>query len=109
MLAQVEELTQQVMGLRSARRWWWVAASAAAMVLAVLLAWRPTAPVAHPTTPQEQTPGAVVERETDAAPAPEFDPSTAIAAAPAKREVTEVRFLWDGVQIVWLFDSHFKP
>ncbi len=109
-LAQIGDEAPRARSLHLVRRWWWVAASAAAMVLAAFLAWPPTgAVVEQPTIPQEQTPEAVVERETEAPPEPELNPPVATAEAPAERKVTEVRFLWDGVQIVWIFDSHFKP
>ena len=94
-LAQIREPAPRIGRIRFVRRWWWVAASAAAMVLAAFLAWRPLAPV--------------VEPRPEAPPAPEPTPPVEIAQAPAERKVTEVRFFWDGVQIVWVFDSHFKP
>jgi len=117
-LAQIEEQASRIRRLRFVRRWWWVAASAAAMVLAVFLAWRRPASVEppprviveqQPTTPGDQLPSAVVEQEPEAPPAPELSPPVETAEAPAERKVTEVRFFWDGVQIVWLFDSDFKP
>ena len=110
LLARIEHQALRIGHLRLVRRWWWVAASAAAIVLAAFLAWRPTAPVVEqPTTPEDRLPKAVVEQEPEALPAPEATPPVEIAQAPAERKVTEVRFFWDGVQIVWIFDSHFKP
>ena len=94
-LAQIGEQAPRARRVRVVRRWWWVAASAAAMVLAAFLAWRPLAPVVEPR------PEAPLE--------PEATPTVEIAQAPGERKVTEVRFFWDGVQIVWVFDSHFKP
>ena len=101
-LAQIREPVSPPRRLRFVRRWRWLAASAAAMVLAVFLARRPTAPVV-------EQPTVIVEQEPEAPPTPGPDSSVAIAEAPAERTVTEVRFFWDGVQIVWFFDSHFKP
>ncbi|GAH84105.1 unnamed protein product [marine sediment metagenome] len=116
-LAQIGEEAPRARRLHLVRRWWWVAASAAAIVLAVFLAWRATGSVEQsrtivveqPTTPEDELPKAVVEQEPEAPPAPEATPPVEIAKAPVERKVTEVRFFWDGVQIVWFFDSHFKP
>ena len=71
------------------RRWWWVAAGVAAVLLVVVLATVPRAPRRRQPAPPER--------------------QVAQVPADSGREVTQVNLVYDGVQIVWVFDSQFEP
>ena len=128
-LAQLGDPQPHGPGLRLLRRWWWApVAAAAALVCVILVASQannspPPRPIVvdRQGTPHPSVTPGVLSPETTSIARSEGVPATPAEVAPKppaarqvsgpapeERQITEVRFFVDDVQIVWVFDSHFR-
>jgi predicted anti-sigma-YlaC factor YlaD len=76
-------------GIRHLRRWWWVAVGIAAALIAAVTILEFRVPVERGTVRPVPHVAQVPRRQTG--------------------DVTQVTFMHDDVQIVWVFDLHFEP